>query len=289
MNALQSFVDILYRNGYKETRIPYQYLCGELETIEFYKGDYSVFVHVYPTPEFEKWLKTYEGEYEIDYKNYCVSAIKIESPLCNGEGFIDGDTSCIQLKEEPNDYNEHGLDLFEYCLSLQTPNLLKHELKIMKCRIEQLEWAEKNLIPILEKYDYSVEYDSFFDAKNDRDSSNQWIGFNHINNLRGFVFIGTDALTGDIIIIADGIDVSDMYGKTSDEVFNIMLERVWKENDVEYGYIFYNDPKETVNSAVEIRCVWQAIRRKRPDDRINFDIIPERYSKDVETYNNLIK
>ena len=289
MKTLQSFVDILYRNGYKETRAPYQYLCGALEIVEFHKGGYSVWIYVYPTPEFEKWLEGYEGEYEVDYKNYCVSAVKIESPLCNIAGFTDGDTSCIQLEEEPNDYVKHGLDLFEYCLSLQTTNLLKHELKIMKCRIEHLEWAGKNLVPVLEKYDYSAEYDSFFNTENDRDSSNQWITFKHKNSLRGLVTIETDALTGDINIVADGINVSDMYGKNQDEAFDTMLEKVWKENDVEYGYIFSGDPKETVDSASEVRCLWTAIRYKERDDTINFDLIPERYSKDIETYNNLIK
>ncbi len=289
MKALQSFVDILYQNGYKETKAAYQFLDGALEIVEFYKEDYHIWFYVYPTPDFKKWLESYEGEYKIDYKNYYVSGINIESPLCNIDGFTDGDTSCIQLEEEPNEYVKHGFDLFEYCLTLQTPNLLKHEMKIMRHRLEHLEWAEKNLVPVLEKYDYFAEYDSFFNTENDRDSSNQLITFKHKNSFRGIISIETDALTGDINIVADGINVSDMYGKNAEEVFTIMLEKVWKDDDVQYGYIFSGDPKETVDSATEIRCLLQAIREGQRDDTINFDIIPERYNKDVEKYNDIIK
>lgn len=287
MKTLKSYANLLYKKGYKETKAPYQYLCGALEIVEFHKGGYHVWLYVYPTPSFEKWLDNYEGEYEVDYKNYYVSGAKIESPLCNIAGFTDGDTSCIQLNEEPDEYVKHGLDLFEYCLSLQTPNLLKHELKIMRKRIKHLEWAEKNLVPILEKYDYTAEYDSFFNTENERDSSNQWITFHHRNGFWGGVTIETDSLTGDILIIADGVDVSEMYGKDRDEVFATMLEKVWKENDVEYGYIFSGDPKECVDSSAEIRCLWQSISNRKPDGRINFDIIPERYNKDIERYNKV--
>ena len=129
--------------------------------------------------------------------------------------------------------------------------------------------------------------DSFFNTENDRDSSNQWITFKHKNSFRGIISIETDALTGDINIVADGINVSDMYGKNAEEVFDIMLEKVWKDDDVQYGYIFSGDPKETVDSATEIRCLWQAIRYGERDERIKFDIIPERYGKDVETYNRV--
>lgn len=287
MKTLKSYANVLYKRGYKESVAPYQFLCGELEIVEFTNGKYVVFLYVYPTPSFEKWLESYEGEYEVDYKNYYVSGAKIESPLCNIAGFTDGDTSYIQLNEEPDEYIKHGLDLFEKCLDLQTPNLLKHEMKIMKARLKHLSWAEKNLVPILEKYDYQADFDSFFNTENERDSSNQWITFTHKNSIRGSVTIETDALTGDINITADGIDVTEMYGKGRDEVFAIMLEKVWKENDVEYGYIFSGDPRECVDSSVEIRCMWQSIREKRPDGRINFDIIPERYRKDIETYNEV--
>lgn len=284
MKTLNEFADLLHSKGYKEEIAPYQFLCGDLEIVSFEKDNYTIGLWVYPTDEFRAYLDTLEDgtEYQIDYNNYIVSSCHIESPICNVAGFTDGDTSGITLVEEPDYYNKHTLDLFEYCLSLQTTDLLFHELKIMENRIEQLKWAKENLIPVLNKYDYTAEFDAFFNTENERDSSDQWIDFKHHNG--GSLRLGTDCLTGKPDIWADGNDITDkIYGKTSEEVYDILLNEIWKKDELSYGYIYNDDPKETVDTCLNVRAMWFAIRGYGRDD-VDFSVIPDRFAKDVERY-----
>ena len=183
MIKLKEYADFLYENGYKENFAPFTFLNGSLEIVEFIKNDFIVRLYVEATREFSEFLESLEPgtEYKVEYENYNVKSAFIESPICNVSNFLDGTTDGIELVSEPNAYNRHTLDLFELCIGFQKVNLLEHELFIMSRRQEHLAWAKDNLIPILEKYDYYVDYDSFFDTKEERCSSNIRIDFKHPN------------------------------------------------------------------------------------------------------------
>lgn len=294
MKTLKEYTEILYKNGYKESFAPYTFLDNNLEIVEFMKNDYRVNLYVAETEEFSDYLASLSPgtEYQIEYENYYVKSAFIESPICNVSNFIDGSTDGIELVSEANEYNKHTLELFEQCLNFQKTNLLEHELFIMSCRQEHLMWAQENLIPILEKYNFYADYDSFFDTKTDKCSSHIRIDFKHPN--RTDFVIETDCITGKPIIWVDMnsrngcIDLTDkIYGKKQDDVFNILLEEVWKKDELRFGYIYNNDPQETIDTYKEVLTLIDCLHYNEKKD-IDFTIIPKRYNKLIEDYNQML-
>lgn len=292
MKTLKDYADFLYKNGYKETIAPYTFLDGELEIVEFTKNDYTIDLYVVESQEFSNYLASLPPgtEYKIKYENYNVVSAFIESPICNISDFLTGKTDGIRLVSEPDGYNRHTLDLFELCIGFQKINLLEHELFIMSNRLKHLTWAKDNLVPVLEKYDYYIVYDSYFDTTDERYSSNIRIDFKHPNNAE--LTIEVDCLTGKPIIwsnINSGTftDLADkIYGKNKEDVYNILLEEVWKKDDLKFGYIYNNDPHETIDTWREVYSLMDCLHYKEIRD-INFDIIPKRYNYLVEEYNKL--
>lgn len=294
MKTLKEYADFLYKNGYKENFAPYTFLDGHLEIVEFIKNDYHINLYVQETKEFSDYLSSLEPEteYQVEYKNYNVKTAFIESPICNVPNFFDGKTDGIELVSKPNKYNKHTLDLFELCINLQKTNLLEHELFIMSRRLEHLTWAKDTLIPILEKCDFYVDYDSFFDTKQERPSSNITIEFKHPNNAN--LVMEVDCLTGKPIIWADinsingTIDLTDkIYGKNQNDVSNILLEEILKKDDRKFGYIYSNDPHECLDTYKEVLGLEQNICYKEKKHGVNFNVIPKRYNYLIEEYNKL--
>lgn len=294
MRTLKEYADFLYKNGYKESFAPYTFLDGHLEIVEFIKNDYQLSLYVTETEEFSDYLSSLDPgtEYQVEYGNYNVKSAFIESPICNVSNFLDGSTDGIELVSEPGAYNKHTLDLFEQCIDFQKTNLLEHELFMMSRRLEHLIWAKDNLIPILEKYDFYVDYDSFFDTKQERCSSNIRIDFKHPN--RADFVIEIDCLTGNPIIWADinlnsgTIDLTDkIYGKNLNEVSNILLEELFKKDELKFGYIYNDDIHETIETYKEVLNLMNCLHYNEKRKDINFDAIPQRYEKLVLDYKKM--
>ena len=291
MKTLKEYAEFLYKNEYKENFAPFTFLDGHLEIVEFIKNDFLIRLYTEETEEFSNYLQSLQPgtEYQVEYENYIVGSAFIESPICNVSDFLDGSTDGITLVSEPNSYVKHSLELFELCIGFQKTNLLEHELFIMSERQKHLTWAKENLVPVLEKHDYYIEYDSFFDTKNERCSSNIRIDFKHPN--RSDLVFEVDCLTGKPIIWADitGADdlelTDEIYGKDQDKVFSVLLENIWKKDDLKFGYIYINDPHETVDTYREVLGLISSLKfgDRRKND-INFDIIPDRYSGLVKEY-----
>ena len=77
------------------------------------------------------------------------------------------------------------------------------------------------------------------------------------------------------------------YEKNSEEIFNILLEKIWKLKEEEFGYIYNNDPHETKDTYPELLKLHYCIDQKKKVEDINFDVIPKRYNKLIEIYNKL--
>lgn len=296
MKTLSEYANFLYKNGYKENFCPFTFLDYHLESVEFIKNDFHLILGVEETKEFFNHLSLLkpDEEYQIEYENYIVNSAFIESPICNLSNYFDGSTNGIELVSEPNAYNKHTLDLFELCINFQKTNLLEHELFIMSHRQEHLMWAKDNLIPILEKWNFYVDYDSFFDTKQERCSSNIRLDFKHPN--RADLVIENDCLTGKPIIWVDinshngTIELTDkIYGKSQNEVFNVLLEEVWKKDELKFGYIYNNDTHETVETYKEVLYLMECLQHKKVEKNINFGIIPKRYNHLIEEYKLLLE
>lgn len=292
MNTLKEYADFLYSRGYKETIAPFEFICGKLEMVGFVKNGFHVKLYVEETDEFSKYLESLNPgtEYNVEYENYVVNSAYIDAPICNVANFCDGSTEGIELVSKPSTYNKHTLELFEQCIGFQKINLLEHEIFIMSRRQEHLAWAKENLVPLLEKYNYVITFDSFFRTKNESFSSNQRIDFRHHNMSE--LSIETDCITGEPIIYSDAalgegvVDLSEkIYGKDINDVYKVMLDEVWKKRKDKFGYIYNNDPHETVDTYFELCKLLDCLHYGEKDDSINFDVIPERYNAIVKKYN----
>lgn len=244
MKTLKEYADFLYENGYKEIDGACLYLNGHLEKVDFSNGEFGLALAVEETEEFSKYRESLEvgTGYNVEYENYLVKDAFLQSPICNVANYFDAITSGITLVREPNYYYRHTLELFQFCIGLQKINLLEHELFIMDNRLRQMAWAKENLIPILEKHDYTITYNSFFDTNSGvRCSSNIRMVFKHKNGSE--MVFETDCLTGEPIIRHDVYKgckdlTSKIYGKSKEEVYQVMLEEIWKEDEPKYGYIY---------------------------------------------------
>lgn len=295
MKTLKEYADFLYKNGYKENITPYTFLNGSLIDVEFIKNDFRLILHIEETEEFSKYIDSLAPgtTYKVEFENYIVNGAFIESPICNVSNYFDGSTNGIELVSKANTYNKHTLDLFKFCIKFQETNLLEHELFIMSRRQEHLIWAKNNLIPILENCDFYVDYDSFFDTKQEKNSSNIRIDFKHPN--RATFVIEIDCLTGKPIIWVDinsvngTIELTDkIYGKTKEEVSTILLEEVWKTDFLKFGYIYSNDPHNTKETYNEVLNLLDCLHYNEKRKNINFDVIPEKYNDLVKKYNKNI-
>ena len=91
-----------------------------------------------------------------------------------------------------------------------------------------------------------------------------------------------------------GSPVKQSISKTSSALLGCLnvisiLEEVWKKDDLKFGYIYNNDPHETINTQREVYCLLDCLRDKKIYyDDINFDIIPKRYNHLVIEYNKLL-
>lgn len=296
MKTLKELAEILYSRGYKESDYAYEFLDGHLTTVSFRDktGEYSVKLAVCETPEFEKILDELPvgTNYPCNYKNYEVTAAYIQSPVCSESGFLDSDTSGINLVADPDDYYTHSLDLFEQCLDLQTTDLVEHELHIIGKHAQLLSWVNLVLKPILKGYNFNIGYSSLFDCQLDSDkgdSSDLVLIFRHPN--RADITVETDCITGDPTIIFDiegkFTDLTDqIYNKKSDKVASVITDLL-KKYPEEFSYLFNNDPHETIDSYHEVLSLLDAIRYNRRRDDINFDIIPARCNHLIEKYKSL--
>lgn len=289
MKTLKDFANILYNNEYKEIKGCYYYVNGYLEEVTFAKKNYDVILSVEPTPEMEKHIDSLElgDSYEWQYEDYIVTKIALKAPICNTCDFFTGETDYIFLSLDDKKY---PLSLFEKCLKFQQNDLVEQEVFIMSQRIKHLTWVQNNLKPLLKKYDYNISYCSLFDTHIKSDS-HLMIIFNHLGHDYSTITITTDCITGNIEIFAfnycQHIDITEIYEKNSEEIFNILLNKIWKVKEEEFGYIYNNDPHETKDTYPELLKLHYCIDQKKKVEDINFNVIPERYNKLVETYNKL--
>lgn len=296
MKTLKEITEILYSRGYKESKYPYEFLNGRLTNVSFRDKteEYLVKLGVYETPEFEKILDGLPigTSYECDYKNYEVTSAYIQSPVCSESGFMDGSTNGINLVAEPDEYCTHSLDLFEQCLDLQTTDLIEHELRIVSKHKQLLTWVNAFLKPILKEYNFCASYSSLFDCQLDSEkggSSDLILVFRHPNQSE--ITLETDCITGDPTITFDIVGgftdlIDQIYNKKSDKVASVVTDLLKKYPD-QFGYLFNNDPHETIDSYHEVMCLIDAIRYNHRSKDINFDIIPARYNHLIEKYKSL--
>lgn len=295
METLKDYNDYLLEHGYELAEGSHEFINGFLRIVTYKKKDFKHYVRLYveEIDKFCEFLKTLkEGDkYEIENENYIVKGAHISSPICNIAGYCDNDKSGISLvrNAKPEDYIHHDLSFFEECLGLQDLDLSKHELKIMKAHIRNLEWVNEILLPILRRCDYTIYNSTIFDISDNcwRDSSDFTLTYKHINGSQFFIL--TDCLTGELKC-SGGIRP---YGKSSEETEKLMREKIWSTEKgklkPEFAYLYSTDPNENKHSYYTLINLWMSLDKENWDNsEINPENIPERFRQDYENYRNRI-
>lgn len=258
MKYLNEFIDYLKKEGYEDK---YQdFYFGELVGVDlYYKNDKDklITLRVNATEEFFNYLgeKAKEGEfeYDIDYKNYEVVGIIIKSTITSESGYLDKSIGNIYLNNNITDksYYTHSFEHFEKCVQLQKLGLVEHEIFIMEKHLRHLKWAKEVLIPLLEKSDYTIEYSSIFDlTPYARESSNLSMYFKHAHERDAEFYMETDCITGECLFP----NKMQLYGKSKEEVWNILVEEYWKKMPYEFmrkKYSYLYTKGETMDTFTE--------------------------------------
>lgn len=210
---------------------------------------------------------------------------EITSLITNVREFYLGSPG-IKLVSETNDYYKHSLDLFEYCLGLQTTEgLLAHKIKISQCHLKNLEWVQSTLAPVLTKADYTLYDGSFLRLMEygERDeSSDLYLTFRHYNG--GDFDVYTDCITGEI-----RFGRGEFLGKTEKEIWETLKEEYWEKDPIDtlrYSYLYSADQADTKETFKEVLRVIKAIREQDWDAQFNEAIIPESQKFYLEKFKN---
>lgn len=259
MKYLNEFIDYLKKEGYEDKY--HDFFCGELLGVDcFYNNDKDklITLRVNATEEFSNYLREKakeegEFEYDIDYKNYEVVGIIIKSTITSESGYIDKSIGNIYLNNNITEesYYTHGFEHFEKCVQIQKLGLVEHEIFIMEKHLQYLKWAKEVLIPLLEKSDYTVKYSSIFDlTPYARETSNLSIYFKHVHERDAEFYMETDCITGECLFP----NKMQLYGKSKEEVWDMLVEEYWKKMPYEFTrkrYSYLYTEGETINTFKE--------------------------------------
>lgn len=72
-----------------------------------------------------------------------------------------------------------------------------------------------------------------------------------------------------------------------EDVYSMLLDKFWKENEGKYGYIYNNDPKETIDTYNEVMKMYHNLGYRKKTYEVNLNVIPDRYQTYVEEYKKL--
>lgn len=281
---LDKLLDELKAKGFEPKW--YNYLDWYLTHIDLYNdAEQCISLEVCYNEEYEEELRNLPEGTEInpDYsKMECIGAF-LECVICYPEGPRD-ETSGITISDM--DYFWKAFEMFQ--------NPSKAKKRIMQLHLEHSEYIEKHFAPILEKYDFYNNYDSYWDCnKKIYIGSQPIIGWKYKYSREDIDF-KTDILTEKLYVNCDIWNDGDDFEKWL--IDNVMTYKLGYETfyELEFERFFDNDPKWTPTSHQEILALTNNIqclregREIRYED-VNFDAIPKKYECLIDQYNELCK
>lgn len=288
-NRLVTYIEELRKKGYNPENEGF--LCGQLYEIDlFNESSKQITLTVQYDEDYLSELSDGK-EYIPDYSRMWVDSVMFHCLVDYPEarGAIEGYDHGIQLSDEYGpglDYFWTAFEVFE--------NPTSWKIKLMKKHLEHLEYFFEFIDPILKKYDFEQHYDSFWDT-----SSRENIGsspefsykykYSNDNNYSGIISFETDLITLEFECSFGPVNVSNFEKNLRDNVMcyksgfpKIMYERFFSKSSgwTPTSYI------DILNLMDELK--W--MRENRPysfSSDINFDNIPECYSKYIEEYKQL--
>lgn len=282
--VLAKLLDELKAKGFEPKW--YDYLDYYLMRIDLYNDiEQRITLDVCYTEEYEEELRSLPEGTEIDpdySKMECTGAF-FKCVICYPEGLRQG-TSGITVSDMS--YFWKAFEMFQ--------NPSKAKKRIMQLHLEHSEYIEKYFVPILEKYDFYNNYDSYWDGSNKIYIGSQpIIGWKYKYSTKDIDF-KTDILTERLYINCDIWNDGDDFEKWL--IDNVMTYKLGHETlyELEFERFFDSDPKWAPTSHQEILALTDNICRLCGGKEIyykniNFDIIPEKYKYLIDQYNELCK
>ena len=268
--TLDKFLEELKVKGFEPRW--YDYLDYYLIHIDLYNNiEQHITLEVCYTDEYEEELRSLpEGtEIDPDYSRMECTGAFLECVICYPEGPVQG-TSGITVYDM--DYFWKAFELFQ--------NPSKAKKRIMSIHLQHSEYIEKHFVPILEKYDFYNNYDSYWDCSEKTYIGAQpIIGWKYKYSSKDIDF-KTDMLTEKLYVNGDIWNEDDDFEKWL--IDNVMTYKLGPETfyELEFERFFSGDSKWTPTSHQEILMLSDNIRRLREDKNlhyndINFDAIPK--------------
>lgn len=282
--TLDKFLEELKVKGFEPRW--YDYLDYYLIHIDLYNNiEQHITLEVCYTEEYEEELRSLPEGTEInpDYSRMECTGAFLECVICYPEGPVQG-TSGITVYDM--DYFWKAFELFQ--------NPSKAKKRIMSIHLQHSEYIEKHFVPILEKYDFYNNYDSYWDCSEKTYIGAQpIIGWKYKYSSKDIDF-KTDMLTEKLYVNGDIWNEDDDFEKWL--IDNVMTYKHGPETfyELEFERFFSEDSKWTPTSHQEILMLSDNIRRLREDKNlhyndINFDAIPKKYEYLIDQYNELCK
>jgi len=282
--VLDKLLDELKTKGFEPKW--YNYLDHYLTHIDLYNDiEQRITLEVCYTEEYEEELRNLpEGtEIDPDYSRMECTGAFFECVICYPEG-PRNETSGITISDM--DYFWKAFEMFQ--------NPSKAKRRIMQLHLEHSEYIEKHFAPILEKYDFYNNYDSYWDcAEKTYIGAQPIIGWKYKYSSKDIDF-KTDILTEKLYVNCDVWNEDDDFEKWL--IDNVMTYKLGYETlyELEFERFFDNDPKWTPTSHREILMLTDNIFQLREGKEvyykdINFDAIPEKYKYLIDQYNELCK
>lgn len=287
-NRLVTYIEELRKKGYNPKNEGF--LCGQLYEIDLFNdAKKQVTLNVQYDEDYLNELSDGK-EYIPDYSRMWVDGVmfycSVDYPEAQGtaEGYDHG-IGLFDGYGPGLDYFWTAFEVFE--------NPTSWKIKLMKKHLEHLEYFFEFIDPILKKYDFEQYYDSFWDT-----SSRENIGSNPVfsykyryssDNYPELISFDTDLITLEFKCSFGTVDVFDFEKNLRDNImcYNSGIPKIM------YERFFSKSPGWTPTSYIDILNLMEELRwmkENRPysfSNNINFDNIPESYSKYIEEYKQL--
>lgn len=284
MEIVQTYIDKLKEEGF--TTIYYDYIDNNINSIDLYKDSK-------PDTPYIRIYCEYSAEYLEEIKSLPEGIefnIDLSRCIVNGICFINNylkDGFYVDSNKLPK-YFDKAFRFFK------NPTLYLEKTYLPIC-IANLKYLRTNIQPILEKYDYSEIYNSFFDLlEKDSEDLDLHIVYKHKYYPTSRLSFWVDILTGEFIWT---------YGQVNADTFEeTLLKNEMETKDgktfLPFEYYFTEDKTFTPTSYKDINKVQSSINCLRNPNspfefydkkEINFKNIPKSYHSLVTEYFDLYK
>lgn len=257
------------------------YLCGYITDIDLidHKGRY-IQLHASFSKEYEEELESLpEGtEYDLDFSRIEYEGAWFKCVMCYNNITSDPDRFGIVL-------NDSNTKLFWHVYNNIFSDLTSWSIRVMEAHIKHIKYFNTHIKPILEKYDFIPEYNSYYDV-NERYNigSDPMFTYRYAYNKSEDLYFSTDSVnlkfTGTI----------NPYSKDFEKEL-IEFMKIGGRVKLEYERFFTDDKTFTPTSHQDIYNLMSVImslkRGIKVEYNINFDNIPKTYHHLIEKYNTL--